>query len=99
MSCRHYSATEPPHDRPARPPVRDRSPGQRACPPGFPGPPSPEPPPQDRPDGLRSHPSDAELEFMRAMQDYKLSSGRMFPTWSEVLEVLLSLGYDKPGLA
>jgi hypothetical protein len=38
----------------------------------------------------------AEREFMQAMQDYKLSSGRMFPTWSEVLEVLRDLGYEKP---
>src|SRR4051794_28989087 len=37
----------------------------------------------------------AELEFMQAMQEYKLRSGRMFPTWSEVLEVLCSLGYEK----
>jgi hypothetical protein len=39
--------------------------------------------------------SEAELEFMRAMQDYKQRSGRMFPTWSEVLEVLKALGYEK----
>jgi hypothetical protein len=32
---------------------------------------------------------------MHAMQDYKKSSGRMFPTWSEVLEVLQGLGYEK----
>jgi hypothetical protein len=38
----------------------------------------------------------AEREFMQAMQDYKKSSGRMFPTWSEVLEVLQTLGYEKP---
>jgi hypothetical protein len=37
----------------------------------------------------------AELEFMQAMQAYKVSSGRMFPTWSEVLEVLRALGYEK----
>ncbi len=36
-----------------------------------------------------------ELEFMQAMQEYKQRSGRMFPTWSEVLEVLLELGYAK----
>ena len=36
-----------------------------------------------------------EMEFMHAMQDYKKSSGRMFPTWSEVLEVLRALGYEK----
>ncbi len=38
----------------------------------------------------------AEMEFMQAMQDYKYQSGRMFPTWSEVLEVLHALGYEKP---
>lgn len=37
--------------------------------------------------------SDHEVEFMKAMDDYKQSSGRMFPTCSEVLEVLRSLGY------
>jgi hypothetical protein len=37
----------------------------------------------------------AELEFMTAMQEYKKRSGRMFPTWSEVLEVLQDLGYQK----
>ncbi len=39
--------------------------------------------------------SDQEIEFMRAMDDYKRKSGRPFPTWSEVLEVLRSLGYRK----
>jgi hypothetical protein len=39
--------------------------------------------------------TDAEMEFMLAMNDYKRRSGRMFPTWSEVLEVLRSLGYEK----
>jgi hypothetical protein len=37
----------------------------------------------------------AELEFMQAMHAYKAKSGRMFPTWSEVLEVLQALGYEK----
>ncbi len=37
----------------------------------------------------------AEMEFMQAMHDYKQSSGRMFPTWSEVLEVIKALGYEK----
>jgi hypothetical protein len=36
-----------------------------------------------------------ELEFMQAMHEYKQSSGRMFPTWSEVLEVVRELGYQK----
>ncbi len=36
-----------------------------------------------------------EVEFMTAMDDYKRRSGRMFPTWSEVLEVIRDLGYRK----
>ena len=36
-----------------------------------------------------------EVEFMKAMDDYKRKSGRMFPTWSEVLEVIRGLGYEK----
>ncbi len=36
-----------------------------------------------------------EIEFMRAMDDYKRRSGRQFPTWSEVLEVVRDLGYRK----
>ncbi len=34
-----------------------------------------------------------ELEFMRALDAYKRSSGRMFPTCSEILEVIRGLGY------
>ncbi len=38
---------------------------------------------------------DEEIEFMMAIDDYKRRSGRQFPTWSEVLEVLRDLGYRK----
>ena len=41
--------------------------------------------------------TEAETEFMMAMSEYKRRSGRMFPTWSEVLEVLRDLGYQKIG--
>ncbi len=34
-----------------------------------------------------------EVEFMRALEQYKRTSGRMFPTCSEILEVVRSLGY------
>ncbi|SIO24430.1 hypothetical protein SAMN05444166_3210 [Singulisphaera sp. GP187] len=37
----------------------------------------------------------AEQEFREAIEDYQQKSGRMFPTWSEVLEVLQGLGYRK----
>ncbi|MEN6407767.1 MAG: hypothetical protein ABFC77_15025 [Thermoguttaceae bacterium] len=36
-----------------------------------------------------------EIEFMGALDQYKRRSGRMFPTCSEVLEVIKSLGYVK----
>ena len=36
-----------------------------------------------------------EIEFMGAMDSYKRRNGRMFPTCSEVLEVIKSLGYVK----
>jgi hypothetical protein len=39
--------------------------------------------------------TDEEIEFMRAMDEYKRKSGRMFPTWSEVLEVVRDLGYKR----
>ena len=37
-----------------------------------------------------------ELEFMHALETYKRTSGRMFPTCSELLEVFKGLGYRKP---
>ena len=36
-----------------------------------------------------------ETDFMKAMDRYKRENRRPFPTWSEVLEVLRSLGYRK----
>ena len=39
--------------------------------------------------------NDEEIIFMKAMDQYKRDNRRPFPTWSEVLEVLYSLGYRK----
>jgi len=36
-----------------------------------------------------------ELEFMSAMQDFKVQSGKPFPTYREVLKVAASLGYRR----
>ena len=36
-----------------------------------------------------------EIEFMKAMDQYKRENRRPFPTWSEVLEVLRAVGYRK----
>jgi hypothetical protein len=53
----------------------------------------------------RDYKSD-EIQFIKAMDQYKRDNGRQFPTWSEALEVLCALGYRKvaeptpiPGLA
>lgn len=39
-----------------------------------------------------------EREFMLALDDYKRASGRMFPTCSEILEVIRNLGYIQSDL-
>ncbi len=42
----------------------------------------------------------SEIQFMQAMDEYKHASGRMFPTCSEILEVIMKLGYrqiEQPG--
>ena len=36
-----------------------------------------------------------EIEFMHALDEYKRANGRMFPTCSEILEVVRKLGYQK----
>ncbi len=40
----------------------------------------------------RDYSSD-EIEFMQALDAYKRANGRMFPTCSEILEVIRNLGY------
>ncbi|MEZ6098211.1 MAG: hypothetical protein R3E01_04500 [Pirellulaceae bacterium] len=39
--------------------------------------------------------SNDEIEFMQALDAYKRTSGRMFPTCSEILEVIRDLGYAR----
>ena len=39
--------------------------------------------------------TDDELEFMNAMQRFKVMSGKSFPTHGDVLRVAFSLGYRK----
>lgn len=39
--------------------------------------------------------SDEEIEFMHALDEYKRENGRMFPTCSEILEVVRKLGYER----
>ena len=44
-----------------------------------------------RPDEM----SDEVVEFITAIDEYKRLNGRPFPNWSEVLEIVKSLGYAK----
>jgi hypothetical protein len=39
--------------------------------------------------------SSDEMEFVHAIQRFKERTGKSFPTWSEVLGILRSLGYEK----
>jgi len=39
--------------------------------------------------------NEEEFEFLRAIDLYKRINRRPFPTWSEVLEVVIALGYRK----
>ncbi len=36
------------------------------------------------------------VEFLRAMDKYKRQTGKTFPTWTEVLEVIRSIGWMHP---
>ncbi|MHB0955250.1 MAG: hypothetical protein ACYC6N_24940 [Pirellulaceae bacterium] len=46
----------------------------------------------------RDYSSD-EIEFMQALDAYKRANGRMFPTCSEILEVIRDMGYVRLALA
>jgi hypothetical protein len=36
------------------------------------------------------------IEFITAIDEYKRLNQRPFPSWSEVLEIVKGLGYEKP---
>lgn len=39
--------------------------------------------------------SDEELVFIKAVNDYKQRYNKPFPTWSEILHILKSIGYER----
>lgn len=44
----------------------------------------------------KTHPMQPDvLEFIQAIDDYKRQAGRPFPSWSEVLEIVKCLGYER----
>jgi len=60
---------------------RDRGPGRRRA--------------DDRKSAEEGNMSDEQFEFLMAIDEYKRSNGRPFPTWTEVLEVIKAIGYRK----
>jgi hypothetical protein len=48
-----------------------------------------------RRDAEEGHMNEEQLEFIQAMDEYKRVNNRPFPTWTEVLDVMLYLGYRK----
>ncbi len=52
---------------------------------------SPKEPPED-PELLEYE----RLEFLKAMDKYKRKTGKTFPSWTEVLEVLRGIGWMSP---
>ncbi len=50
-------------------------------------------------EGQQEDPAQIELErteFLRAMDKYKRKTGKTFPTWTEVLEVIRGIGWLHP---
>ncbi len=49
----------------------------------------------DRKAAEEGHMSDEQFDFLMAIDEYKRSNDRPFPTWTEVLELIKALGYRK----
>ncbi|SIO17663.1 hypothetical protein SAMN05444166_2836 [Singulisphaera sp. GP187] len=89
------------HDRRSGPPQHTRKTGAHATPTANP----PSSPPEGRvkkerrrridPTTFEKQYTDDEIEFMNAMQHFKMQSGRSYPTCGEVLKVANELGYRK----
>lgn len=39
--------------------------------------------------------NEEQLEFIKAIDEYKRANARTFPTWTEILDLVLYLGYRK----
>lgn len=48
-----------------------------------------------RRDAEEGHMNEEQLEFIKAIDEYKRVNHRPFPTWTEVLDLILYLGYRK----
>lgn len=48
-----------------------------------------------RRDAEEGHMNEEQLEFIKAVDEYKRANGVPFPTWTEILDLVLYLGYRK----
>ena len=48
-----------------------------------------------RRDAEEGHMNEEQLEFIKAIDEYKRVNSRPFPTWTEILDLFLYLGYRK----
>lgn len=48
-----------------------------------------------RRDAEEGHMNEEQLEFIKSIDEYKRANHRPFPTWTEVLDIILYLGYRK----
>ena len=49
----------------------------------------------DRKSAEEGQMSDEQFDFLMAIDEYKRTNSRPFPTWTEVLDVIKALGYRK----
>jgi hypothetical protein len=52
--------------------------------------------PEDRRSAEEGEMTAEQFEFVMAIEEYKRANHKTFPTWTEVLEVIKILGYQKP---
>lgn len=48
-----------------------------------------------RRDAEEGHMNEEQLDFLKAIDEYKRVNSRPFPTWTEVLDIVLYMGYRK----
>jgi len=50
---------------------------------------------EDRKSAEEGQMTDEQFEFLMTIEEYKKKNAKLFPTWTEVLEVMKALGYRK----
>jgi hypothetical protein len=50
---------------------------------------------EDRKSAEEGQMTNEQFEFLMAIEEYKKKNAKLFPTWTEVLEVMKAMGYRK----